>query len=62
MFCFGLTPFPLQISIVCLNDWFVAMSGGGFLELSVATSVVTEDRVYRQVHKGLKGCPHNGQV
>ena len=60
MFCFGLTPFPLQISIVCLNDWFVAMSGGGFLELSVATSV--EDRVYRQVHKGLKGCLHNEQV
>ena len=49
--------------LVCLNnDWFVAMSGGGFLEISFATSVVTKDQVYRQVHKGFKGCPHNGQV
>ena len=52
--------------LVCLNnDWFVAMSGGGFLEISVTTSVVTvvtKDQVYRQVHKGFKGCPHNWQV
>ena len=61
----GLLPGVVSALRFGKSNWFVAISGGGFLELSVATSVVTvvtKDQVYRQVHKGFKGCPHNGQV